>query len=164
MALTTIFTGMEQGPEKIDANFKELNGDFKGLDVAPDILYGKAEDHGSGLNDCNVTGLFLRIPIDPKSRTALLFYKISINNAANDLGIPAYQNKDVFKFDSSVMVNDNNQFGGEAATFGALSINGWGGKHFQSMLHSDGMVTIHVNGDAVKDGGADASGIRMIKY
>lgn len=28
MTLTTIFTGMEQGPEKIDANFKEIGGNL----------------------------------------------------------------------------------------------------------------------------------------
>ena len=157
MALTKIFTGMEQGPEKIDAN-------FKALDVSPDVLYGKAEDHGSGLNGCVVTGVFLRVPIDPKSRMALLIYSISINNPQNNLNIPAYQNKDVFKFNSTVMVNNNNAYGNEFYTFSNLSINGWGSKHFTSNLHGDGSVTIHVNGEAVKDGGAIGAGIKLIKY
>lgn len=156
--LTTITTGMEKGPEAIDANFTALNN-------VPDVLYGKVEDHGSGLNGYVVTGYFLRIPIDPVARMAIMYYVISINNAANNLAIPSYQAANVFKFDSSVMANDNNEFGGGAATFSNFSVNGWGTMHFQSYLNSDGTIALH-NGQniAAKDGGANCTGIKLIKY
>ena len=158
MALTTITTGMEKGPEAIDANFKALNN-------VPDVLYGKAEDYGSGLNGYTGTGYFLRIPIDPVARMAIIYYVISISNPANDLAIPAYQTVSVFKFNSSVMVNDSEKFGGGSATFSNLSVNGWGTIHFESSLNGDGSIALHVgqNVDA-KDGGANCSGIKLIQY
>ena len=46
MALTTIFTGMEQGPEKIDTNFKTLDGS------SPKILTDWTSDGISYKNGC----------------------------------------------------------------------------------------------------------------
>lgn len=158
MALTKIVTGMEKGPEEIDKN-------FKALDVGPDVLHGKAEDYGAGLNGYTGTGFFVRVPIDPQARTALLFYSVSINNGANDLGLTGYQTVDVFKFNSSVMVNDNEEFDGGAATFENLAVNGWGTTHFESNVNGDGSISMHVGqSTTVKDGGANCYGIKLIKY
>lgn len=158
MTLTKIVTGMEKGPEAIEAN-------FEALDVGPDLLHGKAENYGSGLNGYIGTGFFVRVPIDPQARTALLIYSISISNSANNLNLSPYQTIDVFKFSSSVMVNDNEEFDGGAATFENMAVNGWGTTHFESNLNGDGSISMHVGQDAtVKDGGANCYGIKLIKY
>ena len=169
MALTSITTGMEKGPEAIDANFKAHDASIAALNGVPDILYGKVEDHGSGLNGYVGAGFFLRIPIDPKSRMALLFYNIRVSNSADNLNMLGYHNFDVFKFNSTVMVNDNGEYdSGDATlnnTFNNLSVNGYGTIHFESYLHSDGSITLHVgNGETVTSGGAICSGIKLIKY
>ena len=165
MALTSITTGMEKGPEAIDTNFKALDANFKALNVGPDVLYGKVEDHGSGLNGYAGYGIFLRVPIDPKSRMALLFYNIRINNPADNLNIQGYHDADVFKFNSTVMVNDNGAYGSESYIFNNTSVNGYGSTHFQSYLRSDGSITLHVGGgETVAGGGANCYGIKLIKY
>lgn len=147
MALTSITTGMEKGPEAIDANFKTLGqvGDLKcvAISTVSTVLNGLTQ---SGDGPCSFE------IVDPINRIAKISFEMSVNwpkDQQRAVGVPAYTNIDVFQFNSSLFKS----LVPNAPLIGSHTFNGWGDTHLSSYIN-DHTVSLKPHGALNTGGGA----------
>ncbi|KRM79410.1 hypothetical protein FC84_GL001586 [Lapidilactobacillus dextrinicus DSM 20335] len=103
MALTTIFTGMEKGPEQIDANFKELNSSKL------DNRYS-TKHYSTGQNSLIKAGS-IDIARSENTVTVTCSFKLSKDLAANGaiMTLPAGYAAPGFQIRIAAMLSNNKQ-------------------------------------------------------
>lgn len=146
MALTTITTGMEKGPEAINTNFNTLgqfgNSKCVGLSTVSTVL-----------NGLNQNGSCSFEVVDPINRVARISFETSVGwpdgYQSSHGSIPAYTNTDVFQFNSSLFKS----LVPNAPLIGSHTFNGWGDTHLSSYIN-DHTVSLKPHGALNTGGGA----------
>lgn len=160
MALTTIFTGMDKGPEQIDANFKTLGqvGDLKcvAMSTVSTVLNGLTQ---AGDGPCSFE------VVDPINRVAKISFEMSVNwpkDQQKPGGVPGYGTQDVFQFNSSLFKS----VVPHTPLIGKYSFNGWGSTHLVTYIHNDYTIGFSVNSGGGLDtgGGANVGGSFLAYY
>lgn len=147
--LTKIVTGMEKGPEAIDANFKTLDGN------SPKILTDWSSDGISYKNGCTES-------TDTPNR---IQYRVIQLNDSKFLSIVGWYNAPALDFNQQIVaftiptnvVSQFNKFGFRTGQ----ELNSWGDSLLGYDLNTQtGDVTIH-NQSSREGGKVDASGYRI---
>lgn len=127
--LTTITTGMEKGPEAIDANFKTL-GQVGNLKCVPMSTVSTVLN---GLTQVNDGPCSFEV-VDPINRVAKISFEMSVTwpqDQQKTGGVPAYGTQDVFQFNSSLFTS----VVPNTPLIGAHNFNGWGNCYLLTYIH-----------------------------
>ena len=162
MALTSITTGMEKGPEAINTNFNTLgqfgNSKCVAISTVSTVLNGLRQDsEGEGTCSFEV--------VDPINRVARISFEMGVGwpdgYQASHGGLPAYSTKDVFQFSSSFFksVVPNTPLTGK------FNFNKWGNCNTSTYLHGY-TVGFKVNNNQAlnTDGGTNVAGSFLAYY
>lgn len=147
MALTSITTGMEKGPEAIDANFKTLGqvGDLKcvAMSTVSTVLNGLTQ---AGDGPCSFE------IVDPINRIAKISFEMSVNWPKDQQkagGVAAYGTQDVFQFSSSFFKS----VVPHTPLTGKYNFNGWGNCNILTYIHDHTVGFSANNGQGLDTGG-----------
>lgn len=149
MARTKIVTGMESGPEAIEAGF-EL------MDQTMAVKFGKLSDVGTFLNGttCSSGGQYSLQVIDPVNNIGLLKFTAEVGNAS--LNIAGFAKMEVFQFNKTLFTKPVDG----APYMSAHAYNGWGNLDRSYVSGTDGHIIgiINQSSAAITGGGLDIQG------
>lgn len=159
MALTTITTGMEKGPEAINTNFNTLGqfGTSKcvALPTVSTVLNGLTQ---SSDGSCSFE------VVDPINRVARISFETAIGwpdgYQSSHGNVPGYSNTDVLQFNSSLFKS----LVPNTPLIGKYTFNGWGTCDLSTYVndHTVGFKTN--NGDGLNTGGGATMAGSFLAY